>query len=85
MLLTICSTCFFEWVRALGVGVVHGSFRTLGAAVAETLVRLPELRANVGRVHNRAVFEVPQILERLLEQAERQPRPRLLTPEVSLN
>jgi UDP-N-acetylglucosamine:LPS N-acetylglucosamine transferase len=60
-----------EWVRGTGVGVVHRSFRTVRAAVAETVLRLPELQAQVQRIQNRAVFEVPQILARLLDDAER--------------
>lgn len=55
-----------EWVRRQGVGVVHRSFGTVREAVAEIVSRLPEYQARVGRVRNRAVFEVPPILEHLL-------------------
>ena len=72
-----------EWVRALDVGVVYSRYQGLRVAVDEALARLPELRANVQRVHNRAVFEVPQILERLLDQADRRPRPYPVAPELS--
>ncbi len=65
-----------EWVREHGVGVVHRSHQGVPAAVAETLARLAELQANVARVRNRAVFEVPQILARLLDEAEHAPRPQ---------
>jgi 1,2-diacylglycerol 3-beta-galactosyltransferase len=55
-----------EWVRQHGLGVVHRSFRTVRAAVAEIVARLPEYQARVGAVQNRAVFEVPVIIEHLL-------------------
>jgi len=58
-----------EWVRRHGVGVVHRSFRTVGTAVQELLERLPEFQANTRARSNRAVFEVPQVLQRVLEAA----------------
>lgn len=56
-----------EWVRELGVGVVHRSMRELPAAVASLVARLPELRVQVARVRNRAVFELPGILAQILQ------------------
>lgn len=55
-----------DWVQQQGVGVVHRSLRTVREAVAQTLARLPELQANVRRIDNRALFEVPALLARLL-------------------
>ena len=55
-----------DWVRENGVGVVHSSYRGIGRAVGELLGRLGELRANVRRLDNRAVFEVPEILADIL-------------------
>ncbi len=55
-----------QWVQAHGLGVVKRSFRDVGAAVAELVANLPGYRANVQRMHNRAVFEVPEILAQLL-------------------
>lgn len=55
-----------EWVLQQRVGVVHRSLRTVRAAVAETLAQWSQLRANVERIDNRALFEVPALLERLL-------------------
>lgn len=52
-----------EWVREQQFGVVCGSLRTLPGAVQELIARLPELRARVAAVNNRAVFELPSILE----------------------
>jgi UDP-N-acetylglucosamine:LPS N-acetylglucosamine transferase len=59
-----------DWVRENDVGVVLPSFRGIQAAVAGLLPRLDALRAQVGRLHNRAVFEVPDLLARLLAAGE---------------
>jgi 1,2-diacylglycerol 3-beta-galactosyltransferase len=56
-----------EWVRAHGLGVVHRSFSNVRSAVDELVRELPEFQARVRRVENRAVFEVPQILGRILD------------------
>jgi len=58
-----------EWVRQHRVGVVLRSFTRVAEGVAQVIRELPELRANVCRLDNRAVFEVPQILERILREA----------------
>ncbi|MDP2004809.1 MAG: galactosyldiacylglycerol synthase [Rubrivivax sp.] len=55
------------WVQAHGLGVVKRSFRSVRAAVDELLADLPGFQARVRDVQNRAVFEVPQIVEQLLE------------------
>jgi UDP-N-acetylglucosamine:LPS N-acetylglucosamine transferase len=57
-----------EWVRQQGVGVVLRSFAEIGPAVHDVCARLPALRAAVQRVENRAVFEVPDLLARILTQ-----------------
>lgn len=56
-----------EWVRERGVGVVHRSFRSVRQAVQEIVADLPAWRARVQAVDNRAVFEVPEILQRVLQ------------------
>lgn len=56
-----------EWVTEQGAGVVRPSFRSVSAAVEEVVARLPELKARVDRIENRAVFEIPGIIERLLD------------------
>ncbi|MDP3084240.1 MAG: galactosyldiacylglycerol synthase [Rubrivivax sp.] len=56
-----------DWVRQHGLGVVLRSFGGVREAVAELTQRLPEFQARVRQMDNRAVFEVPQILERILE------------------
>jgi UDP-N-acetylglucosamine:LPS N-acetylglucosamine transferase len=59
-----------QWVAEQGVGLVLRSARSIRAGVDELLQRLPELRARVQAQRNRAVFEVPDILARLLEPAD---------------
>lgn len=58
-----------RWVEQHGVGRVVGSLRQLPQAVDELLTDLPAVRQRVGRLHNRAVFEVPDILEAQLMRA----------------
>jgi len=59
-----------QWVREQRLGVVHRSFRTIERAVAELLADLPGFRARARQVNNRALFEVPHILDRILVQAD---------------
>ena len=56
-----------QWVRELGLGVVLRSTRAIASGAAEVIERLPALRRNVERIHNRAVFEVPPLLAQLME------------------
>lgn len=58
-----------EWIREHGVGIVLPNFRHVARAVAELLDPLAyaRFRAATGRLHNRAVFEIPDMLERILE------------------
>ena len=60
-----------EWVREKQVGIVLRSFRELGEAVGEMLQpeRLARFRAQVAAQQNRAVFEIPEVLENILELA----------------
>jgi UDP-N-acetylglucosamine:LPS N-acetylglucosamine transferase len=58
-----------EWVRENGLGVMHGSFRTIDRAVAQLLNRFDTFQANVGRIDNQALFEIPVVLARILDQA----------------
>ncbi len=61
-----------QWVHDNGIGIVGTSMRRIKAPVGELLRRLPEFRANVARMPaNRAVFEMPGILERILAGASR--------------
>lgn len=56
-----------EWVRDNGLGIVVRSMRALKDPVRELLASLPEFTANVARMPpNRAVLEVPAILEKIM-------------------
>jgi UDP-N-acetylglucosamine:LPS N-acetylglucosamine transferase len=55
-----------EWVSETRTGIVLDSFKDIRAGVDEVIARLPELRARVARIENRAVFEIPELLGRLL-------------------
>ncbi len=58
-----------QWVRDNGFGVVHDSFRDIRATVVELVGRLPAYRRNLRAYTNRAVFEVPAILGKILSGA----------------
>ena len=55
-----------DWVREENVGIVLSSFRGIDAAVDELLKSLDQYRARAAAIENRAVFEIPEILERIL-------------------
>ncbi len=57
-----------EWVREQGVGIVLKSFRHIDSAVTELLRsdRLKEMKRKIAGLENRAVFEIPPILEAIL-------------------
>lgn len=57
------------WVQEQGVGLAVRATSELPAAVATLLADLPRYTAKVARLRNRASFEVPQILARLLRRA----------------
>ncbi len=54
-----------EWVREQGVGIVLPNFRRVADAVEGLLdpPRYTEFRAATARIENRAVFEIPDLLE----------------------
>lgn len=58
-----------EWIREKQVGVVLQSFRGIQEGLRELLApaNFDRFRANAGAIQNRAVFEIPDILEKLLE------------------
>jgi Glycosyltransferase family 28 C-terminal domain/Monogalactosyldiacylglycerol (MGDG) synthase len=55
-----------QWVQEQHVGIVLDSFSAIQSGVAEVISRLGEFRGNVARIQNRAIFEIPEILERIL-------------------
>ena len=56
-----------DWVLENGAGIVLESFRFVDEGVRSIIGRLDAFKANLARIENRAVFEIPQILERILE------------------
>ena len=75
-----------DWVLENGAGIVLESFRFVDDGVRSILARLAEFKANLARIENRAVFEIPEILEHILQspalygglQAGPDPRPSTL-------
>ena len=55
-----------QWVEENGVGVVLDSFKAIRSGVARVTEHADLCRASVKRIHNRAVFEIPDILEQIL-------------------
>ena len=55
-----------DWVAERRVGLVLPSYTAIAAGVDDMVARLPEFRANVARIQNRAIFEIPDILDRIL-------------------
>jgi len=56
-----------QWVQDNGLGVVERSFAQVQRAVDQVKQQLPDYKTRVQAVHNQAVFEVPRILQRILE------------------
>jgi UDP-N-acetylglucosamine:LPS N-acetylglucosamine transferase len=57
-----------QWVREKAVGMVVRNHRQVAAAVAELLQpgELARYRRRAADMHNQAIFEIPQIFERIL-------------------
>ena len=57
-----------EWIRERGVGIVLPNFRRIDEAVGQFLsdAQLERARAKIAELDNRAVYEVPALLERIL-------------------
>jgi UDP-N-acetylglucosamine:LPS N-acetylglucosamine transferase len=60
------------WIVEKQVGVVLHSFAKIDQAAAELIEpsNLARYRANAAALHNRAVFEIPDILERIFERSQ---------------
>ncbi len=55
-----------DWVSENGAGLVLDSFKSIRSGVAALNARLNEFRARIAQICNRAVFEIPDVLERIL-------------------
>ena len=62
-----------EWIVEKQVGIVLRNFRKIDEAVARLIepAALERYRANAAAINNRAVFEIPGILEQILERSRR--------------
>jgi hypothetical protein len=60
-----------EWVAEKRVGIVLRNFREVVSGVQRILdpAALAEFRKNVAALENRAIFEIPEILEKLLRES----------------
>ena len=60
-----------EWVAEKRVGIVLRNFREVVSGVQRMLdpVTLAEFRKNVDALENRAIFEIPEILDKLLRES----------------
>jgi len=56
-----------QWVQNHRLGVVQRSFATVQQAVDQITQHLPDYRRRVQAIDNRAVFEVPRIVQRILD------------------
>jgi hypothetical protein len=58
-----------EWIREMQVGVVLNSFREIDGGLEELLepANFARFRGNAAAIKNRAVFEIPEILDSLLQ------------------
>jgi hypothetical protein len=58
-----------DWIISNRVGVVLHSFAEIATAIVPMLdpERLGQFRARVGELNNRAIFEIPEILETIIE------------------
>lgn len=54
-----------EWVQENNAGIVLDSFRSIREGVAKVTNRLDDFRASAARIRNDAIFEIPEILDRI--------------------
>jgi 1,2-diacylglycerol 3-beta-galactosyltransferase len=60
-----------DWVLERNAGMVVPNFRGIRGTAEELLRDLPRYQAAVKRIHNRAVFEIPDMLEKILSSPAR--------------
>jgi 1,2-diacylglycerol 3-beta-galactosyltransferase len=71
-----------EWVKEKGVGIVLKSFEDVVEGVRQILepAMLAAFRKNVSAQENRAVFEIPEVLAKLLGESNSTPGRTAITP-----
>src|SRR5258708_11360628 len=76
-----------EWVQEKGVGIVLKSFEEVAEGVKRMLdpAALAAFRRNVAAQENRAVFEIPEIVAKLLGEPSQDARPNAeLIPDLKV-
>jgi 1,2-diacylglycerol 3-beta-galactosyltransferase len=75
-----------EWVREKNVGIVLKSFKNVVDGVKQMLdpATLEQFRKNVAALDNRAIFEIPEILAKLLGESNAKSQTAIPAP-VALN
>jgi 1,2-diacylglycerol 3-beta-galactosyltransferase len=60
-----------RWVREKQVGLVVSNFEKVADAVSQLLEKetFAHFRCNAKKMHNRALFEIPDVLSRILQQS----------------
>jgi 1,2-diacylglycerol 3-beta-galactosyltransferase len=71
-----------EWVKEKNVGIVLKSFKNVVDGVKQMLEppTLEQFRKNVAAQDNRAIFEIPEILAKLLGESHAKSRPAIPNP-----
>ena len=59
-----------DWVIENGVGVVLQNFRGIREAAGKMIASLDQYRAAVGKIENRAIFEIPYMLTKILASSQ---------------
>jgi hypothetical protein len=72
-----------DWVEEHRAGMVLDSFKPIRQAVSMLTAQLGDYRSNVARIHNRAIFEIPLILERILSSARPRQSSRAAQPAAA--
>jgi hypothetical protein len=73
-----------QWLCEKGYGVVLGSLRGIEGAVRNLIVggQLSEFKEKISSINNRAVYEIPPILSRILNESRRAIKPELQATDV---
>ncbi len=73
-----------DWILEKQVGMVLRNFNGIDSAVAELIepATLDRYRANAAALDNRAVFEIPEMLEKIFERS-RGPAPAAASPQLA--
>ena len=60
-----------EWILEQGAGIVLKNFRGIDTAVEELLAggQLQAMKTRLSTIHNRAVFEIPPMLEKIFQES----------------